>query len=941
MKKMNLSTKLITLFLAVGVIPAAIIGTIALITASRDMKDQKKVTFGTLTAVREIKKAQIEQYFAERQGDMGVLMETVGALRQEAFAKLGAVQAIKKNQIENYFDERIGDITVLSQSEDVQNMYEVLVKYHNDTNVSETGSYDVTTEDYRQLYDKNAGYLNNYTETYGYYDMFIICAAHGHVMYTSAKEKDLGSNLGHGSYKDSPLAKLWQEVLKTDSVAVQDFEPYAPSNNEPSAFIGAPVKIEGKTKAVVALQLSMDAINSVMQERSGMGKTGECYLVGADKRMRSDSLLDPTGHSVKASFAGTVARNGCDTEAVRKGIAGQSGAEVILDYNGNPVLSAYAPLKVAGLDWVILAEIDVAEAFCPVDDSGNEFFAKHIEKYGYYDLFLMNPDGYCFYSACQEADYQTNLVDGKYSSSNLGKLTREVLQSRQYGLADFEPYAPSNGDPAAFIAQPVVHQGKVEMVVALQLPLDAINSMMGVRDGMGETGESYLVGADKRMRSDSFLDAQGHSVKASFAGTIERNGVDTEAAREALSGKTEAKIITDYNGNPVLSAYTPISVGNTTWALIAEVDEPEAYAGLKNLQWILTVVAGIALVSIIAISVLFARSITKPISRVIADLTEGSEQVASASGQVSTASQSLAEGATEQAAGLEETSSSLEEMSSMTKQNADNAQQANSLASEARQAANGGAEAMSRMSTAIADIQSSSDETAKIIKVIDEIAFQTNLLALNAAVEAARAGEAGKGFAVVAEEVRNLAMRSAEAAKNTSSLIEESVKNSNNGVDIAGEVGKVLGEIVSGIGKTSDLVGEIAAASQEQAQGIDQVNTAVSQMDKVTQQNAANAEESASASEELSAQAESMNQAVEDLVALVGGSTTGNHGTTWIKGRPTTGTVVKDPSLKATDNVLHQIAQPIPERQKSVKVKALAQKEIPLQDDKGMDDFNH
>ena len=281
---------------------------------------------------------------------------------------------------------------------------------------------------------------------------------------------------------------------------------------------------------------------------------------------------------------------------------------------------------------------------------------------------------------------------------------------------------------------------------------------------------------------------------------------------------------------------------------------------------ILTIVVGTSLAFVIA------RGITKALRTVIQALGMGSDQVASASAQVSMASQSLAEGATEQAAGLEETSSSLEEMSSMTKQNADNAQQANALAAEAKKAAGAGAEAMERMSQAIQEIQKSSDETSKIIKVIDEIAFQTNLLALNAAVEAARAGEAGKGFAVVAEEVRNLAMRSAEAAKNTASMIEESVKNSKNGVDIATEVSKVLEEIVQSVGKTTDLVSEIAAASQEQAQGVDQVNTAVSQMDKVTQQNAANAEESASASEELNAQAESMKEIVGQLVAMVGGA---------------------------------------------------------------------
>ncbi|MCK4624599.1 MAG: hypothetical protein KAV00_04755, partial [Phycisphaerae bacterium] len=234
------------------------------------------------------------------------------------------------------------------------------------------------------------------------------------------------------------------------------------------------------------------------------------------------------------------------------------------------------------------------------------------------------------------------------------------------------------------------------------------------------------------------------------------------------------------------------------------------------------------------------------------------EQIAEASGQISSGSQTLAQGASEQAASIEEMTSSVEEMSSMTKQNAANANEAKNLATGTRTSADKGTEAMGRMSDAINEIKKSSDETAKIVKTIDEIAFQTNMLALNAAVEAARAGEAGKGFAVVAEEVRNLAQRSAEAARNTSDMIEGAVKNADGGVSISKEVDQQFGEITEGIRKVNDLVGEIAAASNEQAQGIEQINVAVGQMDQVTQASAANAEESAAAAEELNAQAEEL-----------------------------------------------------------------------------------
>jgi methyl-accepting chemotaxis protein len=280
----------------------------------------------------------------------------------------------------------------------------------------------------------------------------------------------------------------------------------------------------------------------------------------------------------------------------------------------------------------------------------------------------------------------------------------------------------------------------------------------------------------------------------------------------------------------------------------------------------------------LVIGIAFASTITRSVGRALREvsqaLTEGASQVASASTQVSAASQSLAEGASQQAASLEETGSSLEEMSSMTRRNAESAEMAKELASQTRSAADLGAREMQTMTSAMAEIKTSSGNIGKIIKTIDEIAFQTNILALNAAVEAARAGEAGMGFAVVADEVRSLAQRSAQAAKETADKIEDSIKRSEHGVQISTKVAQSLEEIVAKARKVDELVAQIASASKEQSIGITQVNTSVSQMDKVTQSNAANAEETASASEELSAQADALKHAVQRLMSLITTQTT-------------------------------------------------------------------
>jgi methyl-accepting chemotaxis protein len=249
-------------------------------------------------------------------------------------------------------------------------------------------------------------------------------------------------------------------------------------------------------------------------------------------------------------------------------------------------------------------------------------------------------------------------------------------------------------------------------------------------------------------------------------------------------------------------------------------------------------------------------TITQKLQKRAREMREGAQQVVAAAAQVMSSSQSLSQGASEQAASLEQTSASMEEMASMTRQNAENSQQAASLMAEVDKRVNESNRALGHMVSSMTSIRDSSAKVARIIKTIDEIAFQTNILALNAAVEAARAGEAGMGFAVVADEVRNLAQRSAQAAKDTAALIEESSANASQGSTTVGHVAEAITAITASVSQVKGLVDEVSVASRQQAQGIDQVTQALAQMEKVTQVTAATAEESAAASEELNAQAE-------------------------------------------------------------------------------------
>jgi methyl-accepting chemotaxis protein/methyl-accepting chemotaxis protein-1 (serine sensor receptor) len=298
-------------------------------------------------------------------------------------------------------------------------------------------------------------------------------------------------------------------------------------------------------------------------------------------------------------------------------------------------------------------------------------------------------------------------------------------------------------------------------------------------------------------------------------------------------------------------------------------DAQNTAASGRTAIWLLlalSIISGSALIFFIV------RGMNHALRKAVSELAAGAGQLASAAGQISSSSQSLAEGASEQSASLEETSASVEEINAMAGKNTDSSEAVAGLVSQSQQKFVETERSLEHMVVAITEINASSAQISKIIKVIDEIAFQTNILALNAAVEAARAGEAGMGFAVVADEVRNLAQRCAQAAKDTAALIEESVAKSKGGKERVDEVAQAIREITGESAKAKTLMDEVNLSSQEQARGIAQVSQSIAQIEQVTQKTAANAEESASAAEELNAQSSALKEIVDQLTALVDGN---------------------------------------------------------------------
>ncbi|MGD0566122.1 MAG: methyl-accepting chemotaxis protein [Candidatus Goldiibacteriota bacterium] len=374
------------------------------------------------------------------------------------------------------------------------------------------------------------------------------------------------------------------------------------------------------------------------------------------------------------------------------------------------------------------------------------------------------------------------------------------------------------------------------------------------------------------MRSNSFIDPEKHSVKASFLEiNSKHNMVDTEAAHEAIDyNRTSVKFTKNYSGSEVLSSYSPVSIPFLKWAIIADLDKNTAFSSLNSIRTSIGWILIFSIMLIIALALFIAGSISTPIQRVISSIRDASDSLSKAAEKSEKNSQMLDSGTSEQAASLEQTSGSLELVSAMIARNAENTTKAKNMTDDTHKITTGGIVNMEKAINSIHKIKTSSDETADIISTIDDIAFQTNILAVNASIEASRAGEAGRGFAAVAEEIRRLAEKSSVAAKNTTKLIREVQKNVSVGVDISSSVRKDLDEIGNSFSMMSALISQVAGASAEQSKEIDQIYVSVEEMERVINKMTENTNETLEESSSLLQQSKRLNDMVSALTLVVG-----------------------------------------------------------------------
>ncbi len=919
---MTLRKKLVISLLAACLVPLTVVGLVSTQMAKNAMQAQ---AFNQLESLREVKRGQIEDYFEQIRNQAITFSEDamiVDAVREfrSSFKELVEESGLspieianQREAVLNYYTNEFGaeyaqrnntrvDVTALTPttSAPIIAQYKYIAANPNPLGNKEALDSAGDGTRYSRTHAIYHPRIRNYLQKFEYYDIFLLDPDTGTIVYSVFKELDFATSLTTGPYRNTNFARAFEQARTLgpgDSTILVDFEPYLPSYEAAASFIASPIYDGAELAGVLIFQMPVGKINAIMQERTGLGESGETYLIGSDKLMRSQSRFVDEN---------TILATPVDTQATADLIAGQTDSNIVDDYRGISVLSSYTPMNIEGLNWGLLAEIDEAEAFSSIgqltstiviavvagsllaialafflarsvgrvlgadptrlgevvtaianDDLTNDFSGEK-SLTGVYEGIATMQRNLKDRIAADRAALQKNgrirqaldTVDGNvliadadnqiiYMNKAMTSLMHNAETEFRKTLPDFEAGEIMGRCIEQFYSSDSMHQvlGTLKTSHTSEVDLGERTIRMVTNPVFDDAGERLgtVVEWTDRTQEIGVEQEVAHVVGCALRGDLSK--------RIELQGKSGFFETLSTGVNDLVTISQRI-IDDTVRVLSAiasgdlqetiDEDFEGSFGRLKQ----------------------DANATVEKLTEVVTNIQSSAGSVKLAAGEISKGNADLSIRTERQAAKLGETTSSINEMTTTVRRNADNAAQANQLAKAAREQAEIGGSIVGQAVTAMEKINQSSNKISEIIGVIDEIAFQTNLLALNASVEAARAGDQGRGFAVVASEVRNLASRSAAAAKEIKDLIDDSGDKVKDGSRLVNESGETLQEIVAGVKKVTDIVGEIAGASQEQSEGISEVNETIVQMDELTQQNSALVEEAAAASESLGDQAD-------------------------------------------------------------------------------------